>query len=79
MKQFILGLIMVGAGISMAIKTDGWINTFGRMRWAEEHLSGGTRQGYKVLAVFVILFGLLAMTGEFFGFAGGILTKIFVK
>jgi hypothetical protein len=79
--QVILGAIAVAAGIFVVIKTDSLMRTFGRMGWAEKYLatSGGSRTGYKLLGIAAIFFGLMAMVGLFSGFAGGFLTKLFVR
>lgn len=80
MKQYILGSLGLLLGAVMVIKTDIFLRSFGRIDWFEEHLasSGGSRAGYKIIGILFVLFSLMALTGQFSSFAGGVLQKIFV-
>lgn len=80
MKQYIFGALGALLGIMMVLKTDVFLHSFGRIDWFEEHLatSGGSRAGYKIIGIVFILMALLALTGQFSSFAGGVLKKIFV-
>lgn len=81
MKQYIFGGLGLALGIVMVLKTEIFLRTFGRIDWFEENLatSGGSRAGYKIIGVLFIFFSLMALTGLFSSFAGGILKKVFVR
>jgi len=81
MKQFLLGAAALALGIVMVIKSESFLNLFGRMDWAEEHLanSGGSRLMYKIIGIIFIFLGLLAVTGQFGDVAGGAVKKLFVR
>jgi len=79
MKQYVIGAIALLVGASMTIKTDAYLRNLGRMQWAEEKLSGGSRLGYKIIGLALVIMGLLAITGQFNSLAGGLLTKMFVN
>ncbi len=62
---FFIGLIVIGVGIFMIIKTE-WIVSFtGPIDWAEQHMGseGGTRMFVKLLGVVLIIGAMLAGTG----------------
>jgi len=77
MNQFIIGVFVVALGIGMAIKTTSFMRLFGRIEWFEQHLSGGSRVGYQMLGVIIILVGFLLLTGQFTEVAGGVFSKLF--
>lgn len=81
MKQYIFGSLGLLLGVTMVLKTEVFLRSFGRIDWFEEHLatSGGSRAGYKIIGVLFIFFSLMALTGLFSSFAGGMLKKIFVR
>lgn len=81
MKQFILGALALAFGIAMVVKSEGFLNFFGRIDWAEEHLptSGGSRLMYKLMGLVIITLALLAITGQFGDVAGGAVIKLFVR
>jgi hypothetical protein len=56
--RYFLGLIMVGIGVLLIIKTEWFVQNFGSNAWAEEHLgtSGGTRLMYKLIGIVFIFF-----------------------
>ncbi len=63
MKYFV-GLIVVLIGCAMVIKTEWFLENFGRSEWAEEKLGGGgTRLMYKLLGVLGIVLAVLGVTG----------------
>lgn len=64
-KQIFLGLIGIGIGILLVIKTEPLLGYTGHIGWIEEHLRGfgGTRMFYKLLGVFIVLVSLMYMTG----------------
>jgi len=49
----------------MVMKTDKFLETFGSIGWAEQHLgtSGGSRLMYKLIGIAFIVVSLMAMTG----------------
>lgn len=64
MKYFFMILaIMVGA--VLILKTEWFVENFGRIAWADEHLGtgGGTRLMYKLIGLAMILVSLLVFTG----------------
>lgn len=81
MKQYILGALALAFGIFMVIKSEAFLRVCGRIDWAEEHFSnsGGSRLMYKLMGIIVIIFALLAVTGQFGDVAGGALKKLFVR
>jgi hypothetical protein len=54
---------------------------FGSIAWAEEHLgsSGGSRLMYKLVGIVFIFIGFLLITGQFTGFLGATLGRIFFR
>ncbi len=73
MKYFV-GLIVVLIGCAMVIKTEWFLENFGRSDWAEDKLGGGgTRLMYKLLGVLGIILAVLGVTGAL----GEIITSVF--
>lgn len=73
--KWLLGLLIIGFGSLLVIKTQ-WIYDFtGPIDWAEQHLGseGGTRLFIKLLGVLIILGTFLGITG----ILGGWLTGFF--
>lgn len=68
--SFIIGLLLIAAGLWLVIKTEGVYAMFGSIPWADEHLGfeGGSRLAYKLIGVLFCFFGILALTGQFRGF-----------
>lgn len=64
MKYF-LGLLGIGLGVLLVIKTEWFIQTFGTSAWAEQHMgtNGGTRLLYKLIGIAAIFISLMGMTG----------------
>lgn len=78
--QIILGIIFTAVGSMLVIKTEWFLQNFGRITWFEEKLGtdGGSRLGYKLLGIIIIFIGIIMMTGSgdsFFGWALSPLTK----
>jgi len=65
MFSIFIGLLVVVAGFMVTWKSEWLLRHFGRVRWAEEHLSyeGGTRFFYKILGIVIIFLGLFIITG----------------
>jgi hypothetical protein len=66
MGHIILGIIMTAAGTYLVIKTEWFLNNFGRLSWFEEKLGsdGGSRLGYKLIGIVVIFIGIIVLTGS---------------
>jgi CDP-diglyceride synthetase len=64
MKYF-LGILVIALGTLMVIKTEWFLQNFGRNDWAEQHLGieGGSRLMYKLLGILFVVGSFLAMTG----------------
>ncbi len=62
----ILGLVMLAMGSFLVIKTDWFMNNFGRMSWFEDKLgsSGGSRLGYKIIGFIALFLGIIFITGS---------------
>lgn len=58
---FILGLIFVAIGFIFVWKTEWFLNNFGRIGFAEEHLGteGGSRLVYNLIGILMIIFGVM--------------------
>jgi hypothetical protein len=76
--NIIVGLIVIGVGTMMVIKSEWLLNNFGRIAWFEEHLGsdGGSRLGYKLVGMLVIFFGMLIMTSMIGGFLAWMLSPL---
>jgi len=64
-------------GAILVIKTEWFLENFGRIDWAEEHLGveGGSRLMYKIIGILFIVGSFLGMTGML----GEIFISIFGK
>ncbi len=69
-RRFAITLIFIAVGFSMVARTSWILGIFGRVPWAEEHLTGGFGAGlggswawYKLLGVAIIVGALLYFTG----------------
>ncbi|MCX6745257.1 MAG: hypothetical protein NTX82_07090 [Candidatus Parcubacteria bacterium] len=65
----IFGFILFAIGPWLILKTEWFVQNFGRNSWAEEHLStsGGTRFFYKLLGLIMVFIGLTMMFDLFGG------------
>lgn len=63
--RYFIGSIVIVLGFLLVWKADYLVNNWGRVEWAETHLSteGGTRVLYKIIGIVVIIGAFLAMTG----------------
>lgn len=70
MAHIILGLVVVAGGFLFVFKADAFLNNFGRLPFFENHLatSGGSRFGYKIIGVCLIIIGFMIATGLISGF-----------
>lgn len=59
------GLALVFIGCIFVIKTEWFLQNFGKVAWAEEHLGleGGTRLFYKLIGVLIAMVGIMLATG----------------
>jgi hypothetical protein len=76
--KFVIGLILAFFGLIFVTKTEWFMNNIGAIEFFEEKLStsGGSRFGYKLLGMFLIFLGVLAMTGLIDGFLGFVLSPL---
>ncbi len=63
--NFIVGLLTIGGGGLMLFKAESFLNNFGRLPFFEKHLSsdGGSRLGYKLIGIALIVIGFMIATG----------------
>jgi len=73
------GLAAVAVGMLFVVKTEWFLNNFGTIEWAEQHMgtSGGTRMFYKLIGIGIIFIGFLAATGMIGGFLMGTVGRLF--
>ncbi len=77
--QYILGGILVVIGALLVIKSEWFLQNFGTVSWAEEHLgyNGGSRLFYKLIGIIIIFFGFMLVTNLMGAFLQGTIGKIF--
>lgn len=63
--RIILGILAIGLGFVMVWKTNWFLENFGIIAWAEQHLGaeGGSRIFYKLLGILIIILAFMLMTG----------------
>jgi len=62
--SYLFALIVVLLGLVLVIKSEWFMNNFGRIAWAEEHLGGGgSRLMYKLIGLVFIFGAIFAVTG----------------
>lgn len=66
MSHFFIGAALLAAGAFLVIKTEWFINNFGRIAWFEANLGsdGGSRLGYKLVGILFIVIGIITITGS---------------
>lgn len=59
------GLLILIVGALIVIKSEWLLNNFGRLAWFEAQLGseGGSRLGYKLIGIIIIIVGIIQMTG----------------
>lgn len=78
MKNFLIGLIIMGVGFLITWKAYWIVENFGRDEWAESKLAGGTTAMYRIVGVIAIFFGMLLATGLMRNFLKATLGSIFM-
>lgn len=63
--RFIGGMALVAVGVVFVIKSEWFLQNFGAIPWAEQHLGldGGSRLFYKLFGVLLCLMGIGWATG----------------
>lgn len=84
--RFIWGLLLVALGFFMVWKTTWFMDLFGRIPWAEQHLTtsfgtglGGSWMWYKLLGILVIVAAIMYMTGTLQILVINLLGSFFVR
>ncbi len=74
----VLGILITTIGALLVIKTEWFMNNFGRIGWFEEKLGaeGGSRLGYKIIGGLFLLVGIITMTGGGPGLMGWLLSPL---
>tara|TARA_Y100000031_G_C8146283_1_gene350116 strand:+ start:306 stop:548 length:243 start_codon:yes stop_codon:yes gene_type:complete len=76
--KYILSILAIALGVYMVIKTEWFLQNFGRSAWAEDKLGGGgTRLMYKVLGIIIIFISLSVITGSMEGMVMAVLGPLF--
>lgn len=77
LTRVIIGLVLIGLAVLFIVKTEWWLEFFGRIAWAEDKLGGegGTRIFYKLLGFALIILAFMIMSGRIFD----VLDWIFVR
>lgn len=65
-------------GAFLVIKTEWFLNNFGRIGWFEEKLGseGGSRFGYKLIGILFLIVGIITMTGSSNEFMAWVLSPL---
>lgn len=79
--RYFLGILFVGAGVLLVIKSEWFYQNFGSISWAEANLgtSGGSRLMYKFIGLIFIFIGFLLITNMMNNFLLGTVGKIFIR
>ncbi len=66
MSQIFTGALIIVAGTFLVIKTEWFMNNFGRIAWFEMKLGteGGSRLGYKLVGIILLIIGIIVITGS---------------
>ena len=76
--QIVAGIAIILIGLSLVIKTEWFMQNFGRVAWFENNLGtdGGSRLGYKLLGVILLFIGIIMMTGSGGSFFGWVFSPL---
>ncbi len=79
--MIILGIIIIAVGAVLILKTEWFLQNFGRIAWFEDKLGteGGSRLGYKILGVIAIFIGIVLMSGNGNSFFTWLLSPLIPK
>lgn len=68
--HIIWGILITAVGVFLVAKTEWFVNNFGRIAWFEAKLGseGGTRLGYKLVGILLVIIGVIVLTGSGSGF-----------
>ena len=74
------GLALIAIGCVFVIKSEWFLQNFGKIDWAEQHLGyeGGSRLFYKLIGIIIALIGIMMATGLLGGFVLGTVGRLFV-
>ncbi|NQV00272.1 MAG: hypothetical protein HQ538_06035 [Parcubacteria group bacterium] len=77
--QYVFGLLGIGFGILMTLKSEWFLNIVGRIASIEKYLGtfGGSRLFYQMLGVFIVALSTLYMVGALGGILEAIIGGIF--
>ena len=61
-----IGSLIIAAGAILVIKSEWFLQNFGRIAWFEAKLGaeGGSRLGYKLIGIILLLVGIIVFTGS---------------
>ena len=76
--NLILGLLVLAGGCFMVFKAEAFLNNFGRLPFFENHLasSGGSRLGYKLIGIILMVIGFMIATGMISGFISWFISPV---
>jgi len=76
--RLIISILLFGLAILMLVKNKKFVDFFGKNSWAEKHFGGGgTYTLFKIIALLLIFFTLLYLTGMLNSFFTSILGLVF--
>ena len=60
------GFLAIGVGVLLVLKTEWFLQNFGRIAWFEDKLGseGGSRLGYKLVGIIALIIGIILITGS---------------
>lgn len=78
--RIIGGIACTAVGLFFVIKTEWFMQNFGEVAWAQEHLGfqGGSRLFYKLIGLAIILVGFMWATDLLGGFLRGTVGALLV-
>lgn len=74
------GIALIFVGCLFVIKSEWFLQNFGKIDWAEQNLGldGGSRLFYKLLGIIIIFAGMMMATGLLGGALIGTVGKLFI-
>jgi hypothetical protein len=77
--NYIIGAVLVVVGALLVIKSEWFLQNFGTVSWAEQHLgvNGGSRLFYKLIGLLIVIIGFMLITNLFGAFLQGTIGKVF--